>query len=152
MTRKRGQVKEIYGGKALVKTLSVKTLGGSCCGGLSCRSFEELEVRNLCGAEKGDWVIIESEGDREKDRAMLLPLGTFSAFLFGGGLTQAALKAAGWIAPEKIVPVILGTGLAAGAAALAVFIVFYRKHPLKTPAASRIIPAPEQFEEKIFLI
>jgi hypothetical protein len=152
MTRKCGQVKEIHGGNALVKTLSVKTLSGSCCGGLSFRTFEEIEARNLCGAEKGDWVIVESEGDREKERTTLLTLGTFSAFLFGGGLAQAALKAAGWTTPEKIVPVILGIGLAAGAAALAVFIVFYRKHPLKTAAASRIVPAPEQFEEKTFLI
>ncbi|MDR1469916.1 MAG: hypothetical protein LBT00_11560 [Spirochaetaceae bacterium] len=153
MTRKRGQVKEIHGDMALVETLTVRTMGGSCCGSVSCRSFEEIKVRNLCGAKKDDWIIIETEGDREKDRTMALTLGAFAAFLCGCGLAQAVLKTLGWAAPEKIVPVVLGAGLAAGAVVVACFMVFYRRHPLKTASASQIISAPEEkMEEKIYLL
>jgi hypothetical protein len=153
MIRKRGQVKEIHGDMALIKTLSVRTVGGSCCGSLSCRSFEEIEARNLCGAKKDDWIIVETEEDRGKIRTLALTLGPFAAFLLGCGLVQVLLNVLGWTAPEKIVPLVLGAGLAIGAVAAMVFIVFYRKHPLKTAVASRIIPAPEEKAgEKIYLL
>lgn len=153
MMKKRGQVKELHGGMALVKTLSVKTLGGSCCGGLSCRIFEELEVQNLCGAREGDWVIFETESDKEKTRTTVLTLGTFIAVLFGACLVQAFSKVAALTASQKIIPIALGFGLAAGAATLVSLLVFYRKHPLKPAAASQVIPAPEEkFEEKLYLI
>jgi hypothetical protein len=150
--RKRGQIKEIHGDKALVKTLSVKALGCPCCGGLSCRSFEELEVENLCRAREGDWVIFEVEVHKEKTRSTLLTLGTFIAVLFGACLVQALLKALGWTS-QKIIPFALGFGLAAGAVALVFLRIFYRKHPLKPAAATQVIPAPEEkFEEKLYLI
>jgi hypothetical protein len=152
MMRKRGQVKKIHGDTAVVKTLSLKTVGG-CCGGFSCRSSEEFEVRNLCGAREGDWIIFETEEDKRKNRVTVLILGTFTAFLFGACLVQVVLKALGWTVPQEIIPFSLCFGLAAGASALASFLVFFRKHPLKPAAASQVIPAPgDNLEEKICLL
>jgi hypothetical protein len=150
--KKRGQVKKIHGDRAVVKALGLKTVG-SCCGGLSCRSFDEFEVRNLCGAREGDWVVFETEEDVGKTRATLLVLGTFTAFLIGVCLVQAVLKALGRTVPQEIIPFALGFGLAAGTSALVSFLVFFRKHPLKPAAASQVIPAPgDNLEEKICLL
>jgi hypothetical protein len=149
--REQGIVTEIRGEKAVVKVLTFGSLGCGC-GNVSCRRFEDLEVQNLCGAKKDEWILLESEREQGKQRGMLQTAGSFCLFILGTGLGQVICRALGITGRGGLVfPLLIGLGI--GILGFVGIFQYYRRSPLQAPRAVKVIPAPaEKFTEGVCLL
>jgi hypothetical protein len=130
-----GIVAGFDGDFALVKVIRIKS-NGCGCGVTNCRRESLLRAKNLCGAEEGDRVHVESSYDRSVFRRTMRSALCVPAFI------------AGAIAGEFVPPLFgLDTGRLFSAAlgavlALCVFVLIgriYRKKPLGEAAAYEIV-------------
>ncbi|MDR1505570.1 MAG: SoxR reducing system RseC family protein [Treponema sp.] len=145
--RETGIVTALDGDFALVRVIRMESNGCGC--GVTNRRQESLvRAKNLCAAEKGDKVHVETSHDRSQFRLTMQSALCVPAFVAGALAGEFAAPALGL--PAAAFSAVLGAGAGAAAfsaalgaaAAVAVFVVFgrvCRKKPLAEPALYEVV-------------
>ncbi|MFP3040777.1 SoxR reducing system RseC family protein [Treponema primitia] len=141
--KETGIVTDIRGEMAVVKVERLLTTGGGCCVNVTTVESVFLETRNLCQANIGDHVRVESDYDKVKFRNLVQIGLCFAAFIISLGIGDTLLPRLG-VSTYKG-PLSFGLGMVMAIAAFGIIRWANKKNPSDIPIAYELAALPAQF-------
>jgi hypothetical protein len=130
-----GIVTGLDGEFALVRVTRIAA-NGCGCGVTTAKQDDEVKARNLCNAEAGDTVRLETAYDRDYFRSSIRTAACVPGFVAGALIGEALLPALG---VARSMPLSAGLGAVAAAAAFFIAKRFFDKKPLRGAAAYEVV-------------